>query len=77
MQSSRDELSWTFSQLLDLAPILACTVVSEMMSRVTESSAGVANIELEVYLRQGSLIGAATTQGPVQLPFWVALKPTV
>lgn len=41
----------------------------------TELQAGVANVELELYLRQGALIGAATTQGPVQLPFWVELRP--
>lgn len=31
-------------------------------------------IELELYLRQGRLMGAATTSGGVQLPSWIELS---
>jgi CubicO group peptidase (beta-lactamase class C family) len=33
-------------------------------------------IELELYLRKGILVGAGTTKGGVQLPYWVQLKPS-
>lgn len=53
---------------------LDCTVDTALRS--TELPTGIASVELEVYRRDNSLIGAATTQGPVQLPFWIALRPT-
>ena len=39
-----------------------------------ELPAGASGIELELYLRDGMLVGAATTQSSMQLPYWVALK---
>lgn len=53
---------------------LDCIARSDL--KPDELPMGTAKIELELYWRQGSLVGAATTQGPVQLPFWIALKPT-
>jgi CubicO group peptidase (beta-lactamase class C family)/cytochrome oxidase Cu insertion factor (SCO1/SenC/PrrC family) len=35
---------------------------------------GASGIELELYLRDGMLVGAATTEGSVQPPYWVILK---
>ncbi len=31
-------------------------------------------VEIEVYIRSGALVGAATTRGGAQLPFWVRLE---
>jgi CubicO group peptidase (beta-lactamase class C family) len=42
--------------------------------QTSELPAGASGIELELYLRDGMLVGAATTQGPIQLPYWVILK---
>jgi hypothetical protein len=33
-------------------------------------------VELELYLRGGTLVGAGTTRDGVQLPYWVQLKPS-
>jgi hypothetical protein len=48
--------------------------IAKRTLKTSEFPAGMPDVELELYLREGGLIGAATTQGPVQLPYWVALK---
>jgi hypothetical protein len=52
---------------------LDCIAGSDLRS--DELPAGSSKVELEVYFREGLLVGAATTQGSVQLPFWISLKP--
>lgn len=49
--------------------------VSKTGLETNEIPAGTPGTELELYLRKGKLAGAATTQGPVELPYWTVLKP--
>jgi hypothetical protein len=49
-------------------------VNNEEKLKTGELPAGTSEIELELYLRGGMLVAAATTEGSVQLPYWVILK---